>query len=98
MEESKLKYLHIICLLLALLLILAGSVSAEILPEKVTIGETSLEGLDLAEGEKKLKEHFTSISFSYLDHYFTFSPEELGIHIDYQGSLEELIKSLLGNC
>jgi len=92
MKESKLKYLYIICLLLALLLILAGSVSAEILPEKVTIGETSLEGLDLAEAEKKLKEHFTSISFSYLDHYFTFSPEELGIKIDYQGTLKKLIK------
>lgn len=91
MEESKLKYLNIIFFLIALLLILAGNVSAEIMPDNVTIGETSLEGLDLAEVEKKLEEYFTNISFSYLDYYFKFSPEELGIQVDYQGTLKNLV-------
>lgn len=92
MEESKLKYLNIIILLVTLLLILAGSVSAEIMPDNVIIGETNLNGLDLAGAESKLKEHFNRISFRYLDHYFIFSPEELGIKIDFQGTIKSLVE------
>ena len=79
-------------IVLGMLLIIGGSVSAEIVPNNITIEGVSLENLSLVEAEARLEGYFNLITITHQGHIFYYSPEQLGIEIDYRKTLKQLME------
>ncbi|NLT95915.1 MAG: hypothetical protein GXW85_10410 [Clostridia bacterium] len=69
---------------------ISGYTSVGIIPDKVYIEGIEIGGLTKQEALGKVKEYFSHINFTYQNFYCSFTPEELGIEIDYESSFKLL--------
>ena len=78
----------LVVVLLTSSLIIAGFISPRLIPANVFMEGVDISNLSTQEAEKKVRENFSEIYFTSENYEVSFTPEELGIRINYEESFK----------
>lgn len=85
---KKISFYLMVVVLLTSSLVLAGFISPRLIPANVFMEGVDISNLTFEEAEKKVKEEFVEIYFTSENYHCSFTPEEIGIKINYEESFK----------